>query len=167
MYVWCLLTICLLLGIHSTLHFGLRFADGCVYEQKRNNSFTGYVCFGDKQNAINFIDDCKNAWNINLIPHFSSNAYYIYFPASLVRLMIIAGFPLGNKTLKSFSLPKWILELPDNLKFAFLDGIFSGDGEVPRLKKSGLASESLKISLSSEKYVMKNFQRVLCWIYGN
>lgn len=139
--------------------FGLRFADGCIYEQKRNNSFTGYVCFGDKEDATKFIDDCKSAWNIELIPHFSSNAYYIYLPASLVRLMIIVGSPVGDKTLQSFNLPKWIFQLPNNLKFAFLDGIFSGDGEVPRLKKSGLASESLKISLSSEKSVADDFSK--------
>ena len=25
---------------------GLRYSDGCIYEQKRNNSITCYVCFG-------------------------------------------------------------------------------------------------------------------------
>lgn len=139
--------------------FGLRFADGCVYEQKRNNSFTGYVCFGDKSDADKFAYDCRKAWNINLISHFGSKAYYIYLPASLVRLMIVTGSPVGDKTLQNFNLPKWILRLPDNLKFAFLDGIFSGDGEVPRLKKSGLASESLKISLSSEKSIAEKFSK--------
>lgn len=139
--------------------FGLRFADGCVYEQKRNNSFTGYVCFGEHEDATKFINDCKNAWNIDLIPHFSSNAYYIYLPASLVRLMIIIGSPVGDKTLQNFSLPKWIFILPYNLKFEFVDGLFSGDGEVPRLKKSGLASESLKISLSSEESIVEEFSK--------
>lgn len=137
--------------------FGLRFADGCIYEQKRNNSFTGYVCFGNKIDAIKFIDDCKKAWNINLIPYFSSNAYYVYLPASLVRLMIIVGSPVGDKTLQVFNLPKWIHKLPDKLKFAFIDGIYSGDGEVPRLKSSGLALESLKFSLSSEKSIVDEF----------
>ena len=139
--------------------FGLRFADGCVYEQKRNNSFTGYLCFGNKSDADKFADDCKKAWSINLIPHFGSKAYYIYLPASLVRLMIVVGSPVGNKTLQGFNLPKWIFQLSDNLKFAFLDGMFSGDGGVPRLKKSGLASESLKISLSSEKSIAEQFSK--------
>ena len=137
--------------------FGLRFADGCIYEQKRNNSFTGYVCFGNKKDAIKFVGDCKEAWNVNFTPYLSSNAYYIYLPASLVRLMIAVGSPVGDKTLQIFDLPKWMHNLPDNLKVIFLDGIFSGDGEIPRLKSSGVALESLKISLSSEKSVVDKF----------
>lgn len=139
--------------------FGLRLADGCIYEQRRNNSYTGYVCFGNKEDAIKFIEDCKNAWNIDLIPHFSSDAYYTYLPASLVRLMIIMGSPVGDKTLQSFNLPQWMFQLSDKLKFVFLDGIFSGDGRVPTLKVSGLALESLNISLSSEKSVVEEFSK--------
>lgn len=139
--------------------FGLRLADGCIYEQKRNNSYTGYVCFSNIKDAIKFVDDCKEAWKVNLTPHFSSNAYYVYLPASLVRLMIVVGSPVGDKTLQIFNLPKWIYELPPKLKFVFLDGLFSGDGEIPRLKSSGLALESLKISLSSEKSVVDKFSK--------
>lgn len=143
--------------------FGLRFADGCVYEQKRNNSFTGYLCFGDKQDAIKFTGDCQKAWKIDLPSHFGSKAYYVYLPASLVRLMILVGSPVGAKTLQSFNLPRWIFNLPDNLKFEFLGGIFSGDGEVPRLKHSGTASESLKLSFNSEKSIAKDFSRNFMW----
>ena len=139
--------------------FGLRFADGCIYEQKRNNSYTGYLCFGRKENALKFIEDCKDAWDIKLIPYFGSNAYYVYLPASLVRLMIITGSPVGDKTSQIFNLPQWVSNLSNELKAEFLDGIFSGDGETPRLKPSGLASESLKISLSSEKTLAEKFAK--------
>ena len=41
--------------------------------------------------------------------------------------------------------------------FEFLNGIFSGDGSIPRLKQSGKASESLRLSLSSEKSIAEDF----------
>lgn len=138
---------------------GLRFADGCIYEQKRNNSFTGYICFGDERNAIKFVNDCNQAWKFNLKYHHGSKAYYVYLPASLVRLMISVGSPVGDKTLKSFKMPTWIFRLPINLKFEFLDGLFSGDGAIPKLKSSGLALESLRLSLSSEKSVVEKFSK--------
>ncbi len=139
--------------------FGYRLADGCIYEQKRNNSYTGYVCFGEIEDALQFSNDCKEAWGIELKSHFGTNAYYIYLPASLARLMILTGSPVGDKTRQVFRLPNWIFQLSDELKFEFIDGLFAGDGSVPRLKPSGLAAESLKLALSSEKSIAADFSR--------
>ncbi|VVB68345.1 tRNA-splicing ligase RtcB [Candidatus Norongarragalina meridionalis] len=139
--------------------FGLRYADGCIYQQTRNRSFTFHICFGDKKDALRLIDDAREAWNIKLHCCFSSRAYYVYFPASIARLLICAGSPFGRKTRQSFSLPRWIFLLPDNLQFEFIGGLFAGDGSVPRLKRIGTASESLKLSLSAERNVAEHFSK--------
>lgn len=136
---------------------GLRYADGCIYEQKRNKSYTFYLCFGKKIDALRFINDAKDIWGINLKYHFSSRAYYVYLPASMARLMIYLGSPVGRKTTQLFKLPKWIYKLPNNLKWEFISGLFSGDGEVPRLKSYGTSSESLKIWINSEKSIADKF----------
>ena len=144
---------------HFLITLGLRYSDGCIYEQKRNNSFTFYVCFSDKIDALKFIEDSKKAWNINLSAEYSpkANAYYVYLPSSLARLMLAVGSVKGDKTSQNFEMPKWIFDLPDYLKSEFLSGLFSGDGDSPRLKSSKKASESLRLSLSSEKNIANEF----------
>ncbi len=142
---------------HFVRTFGLRFSDGCVYHQKRNNSYTGYLCFGKKEDAQSYIQDSLNVWGIRMKHHYSSKAYYVYLPASMVRLMIFLGSPVGSKTKQHFIVPNWIFSLPNKLKAAFLDGVFTGDASVPKLKKSGKSCESLRLSMNSEKSVVQNF----------
>lgn len=145
---------------HFMRILGLRYSDGCIYEQKRNNSFTFYVCFSDKVDAMKVLEDSKISWNINLEAKYSpkANAYYVYLPSSLARLMLAIGSVIGDKTNQDFKLPTWIFNLSDSLKIEFLRGLFSGDGDVPRLKPSGKALESLRLSLSSEKNIAEEFR---------
>jgi len=145
---------------HFMRVLGLRYADGCIYHQKRNNSYTFYICFGDKIDATNFIEDSRKAWNINLDFKYYplARAYYVYLPSSLARLMLVVGSIEGDKTNKVFGLPKWIFNLPDCLKIEFLRGLFSGDADNPRLKPSGKASESLRLSLSSHENIVEDFK---------
>jgi len=72
--------------------------------------------------------------------------------------MLVIGSIDGNKTSQVFNLPKWIFDLSDFLKIEFLRGIFSGNGENPRLKSSGRAAESLKLSLSSHESIVEEFR---------
>ncbi|MEK6907149.1 MAG: hypothetical protein AABW45_01345 [Nanoarchaeota archaeon] len=135
---------------------GFRYADGCIYSQREKNSFTNYACFGQKIDALKFCEDIKKAWGLNLKPHLSG-IYYVYLPASLARLMINVGSPYGNKNYQNFKLPKWIFDLNEKLKWKFIDGLFSGDGQSPRLKKSGNSVESLKLSLNAEESIAEQF----------
>ncbi|MBI2507452.1 hypothetical protein HYV89_00690 [Candidatus Woesearchaeota archaeon] len=135
---------------------GFRYSDGCIYEQKNNRSITFYVCFSDKIDALNFCSDVKKFWNICLEPHLNG-IYYVYLPASLGRLMVHVGSPIGNKNYQNFRIPIWIFDLEDSLKWKFIDGLFSGDGETPRLKKSKLSCESLKFSLNAKENLVEDF----------
>lgn len=158
---------------HFVRTLGLRYSDGCIYEQKRNNSYTFYVCFKDKIDALKFIEDSRDAWNIRLNFEFSpqANAYYVYLPSSLARLVLAVGSVKGNKTRQPFDLPEWVLSLSDSLKCEFLSGLFCGDGDSPRLKTSGRAAESLRLSLSSERSVAEefsnNFMKKICFLLSN
>jgi len=145
---------------HFMRTLGLRYADGCIYKQRNNNSYTFYLCFGDKIDALKFIEDSREAWNLELDVKYypEARAYYIYLPSSLARLMLTIGSIDGNKTGQVFNLPSWIFNLPDFLKIEFLKGIFSGDGDNPRLKSSGNAAESLRLSLSSHESIAKEFR---------
>jgi hypothetical protein len=136
---------------------GLRYSDGCTYKQVRNNSYSFYICFGNKTDAEIFVKDCKRIWNLDLKPHYGTRAFYVYLPASIARLMILVGSPIGRKTTKLFSVPRWIFNLPDNLKWEFLSGIFTGDGSAPILQPNLECSRSLKLSLNSEKGIVERF----------
>jgi len=46
---------------HFMITLGLRYADGCIYNQRRNNSYTFYICFGDEIDALKFVEDSKEA----------------------------------------------------------------------------------------------------------
>ena len=145
---------------HFMRTLGLRYADGCIYKQSRNNSYTFYICFGDEIDAINFVEDSKKYWDIDLSAKYSksANAYYVYLPSSLARLMLVIGSIEGDKTDQIFNLPSWIFGLPDFLKIEFLRGLFSGDGDNPKLKSLGRAAESLRLSLSSHESIVENFR---------
>lgn len=136
---------------------GLRYADGCIYYQKRNKSYTFALYFGDIKDASKVCNDVKNIWGIEIFPSRGMNCSVVYLPASISRLAISAGSPVGSKILQDFRLPKWVFILPEELKWEFIDGLFSGDGEAPRLKSIGTCSESLKLSLNSEKSVAEKF----------
>jgi len=138
---------------------GFRYADGCIYYQKRSKSFTFALYFGKIKDANRLCKDFYNVFDILKKPKLNKNTrtYIVYLPASFARLSICAGSPAGDKTLQSFILPKWIFNLQDEIKWEFLDGLFSGDGAAPKLKLNSNSCESLKLSLSSDKKFVKKF----------
>jgi len=140
---------------------GFRYADSCIYNQKRNRSFTFALYFGKISDAKNLCKDFYNIIGIKKEPKLnkSSGTYVVYLPASFARLCICAGSPIGDKTLQSFPIPKWIFGLEDELKWEFLDGLFSGDGAAPRLKSNSNSCESLKLSLNSDERFVKKFAK--------
>ncbi|MFQ6055324.1 MAG: LAGLIDADG family homing endonuclease [Methanosarcinales archaeon] len=136
----------------------LRYSDGCIYRQKNNNSFTFYICFKEKMDALKLCEDIERSWNIKVTPCRGNRVFNVYLPAYIARLIIAMGSPVGDKTLKFLKLPEWVFELPQELKWEFIDGLFSGDGTAPKLKNSGYASESLKLSFNSEESVVEEFR---------
>ena len=138
---------------------GFRYADGCIYYHKNNHSFTFTLYFGRKESAERVCKDIRKVWNIDLSPHPGTNSYCVYVPASIARLAVCAGSPIGKKTLQIFRLPTWVFNLPNELKWEFIDGLFSGDGSVPKLKPCGNCSETLQITLNSEKSIVEEFTK--------
>ena len=140
---------------------GFRYADGCIYYQRRNKSFTFALYLGKLKDAKILCDDFHDVFDIKKEPKLNKNSrtYVVYLPVSFARLAVCAGSPIGDKTLQSFVLPRWIFDLPEDLKWEFLDGLFSGDGEAPKLKINSNSCESLKLSLSSDGRFVKKFSR--------
>ena len=56
---------------------GFRYADGCIYQQKRNNSFTFSLTMKDYVDAENICNEIYKIWNLELNPHKTENKYAI------------------------------------------------------------------------------------------
>jgi hypothetical protein len=134
-----------------------RYGDGCLCEQKRNNSYTFYACMKDLNDASKLCQDTYDNLKIKLEPHKGTNAYYVYFPASLARLMVILGVPVGDTTKQTYRVPDWIFTLPENIRWEFIDVLFSNEGSKPRLKPGASCCESNRLSLSSEESLALDF----------
>ena len=52
----------------------------------------------------------------------------------VIRFFVALGAPVGNKTKVKLKLPWWI-KLKPSLFLAFIDGLYSGDGSVPRFAR--------------------------------
>ncbi|WP_456395701.1 ATP-dependent protease LonB [Thermococcus sp.] len=52
----------------------------------------------------------------------------------IIRFFVALGAPVGNKTRTRLELPWWV-RLRPSLFLAFLDGLYSGDGSVPRFAR--------------------------------
>lgn len=81
---------------------------------------------------------------------------------AIVRFFAALGCPVGNKTMVSYNLPKWLFELPDDLKIAFIDGFFSCEVAMPQFKNRGENSwHFVNFSLSMSKIEEKEAEHIL------
>ncbi|MDP3742106.1 MAG: hypothetical protein Q8R15_02210, partial [Candidatus Micrarchaeota archaeon] len=86
---------------------------------------------------------------------------------SIVRFFAALGCPVGNKTMVSYNLPKWLFELSAELRAAFLDGFFSCEVAMPQYPIWRKAMHFVNFSLSMSKIEEKEaehleFLKTLC-----
>ena len=63
--------------------------------------------------------------------------YGIFFNSKeLAKFLYEAGLPKGNKTRNIFQIPEWIMIGSDEIKSAYLRGLFDTDGEIHQEKKT-------------------------------
>ncbi len=87
---------------------------------------------------------------------------------AVVRFFAALGCPVGNKTIVSYALQKWLFELSTELKLAFIDGFFSCEVAMPQCKDRGNCKwHFVNFSLSMSKIEEKEtehleFLKTLC-----
>jgi hypothetical protein len=86
---------------------------------------------------------------------FSSNYSYkaIVYCAQLARLLIQIGVPCGDKTLKSYLVPPWIVHGNRDIKRAFLKILFNFDGSLSLRKRGNASFEMNYCSNKHELYL--------------
>lgn len=136
---------------------GLRYGDGCISHQRKNRSITCSFSFHDVLDAQLFCEDIRKAWRLNVKILPGPRAFYVFLPASMGRLLVCAGAPIGKMTKQLYRLPQWIFELALDLRWEFVDALFSADGSAPQLQSSGTCCKSFGISLNCEESLVQSF----------
>ena len=120
---------------------GILFTDGNLYLGKKNNYREITFSLGVDKDVEEVVNDLKNlgynkvhitkqrkrinvnnrSYTINVIRvKLCSTSLWLFFKA--------LGAPVGDKTSKEYSLPKWLMEADISLKREFLSAFMGGDG---------------------------------------
>lgn len=120
--------------------FGYIISNGCITTDKRATSSFIQLCFDQKVDSEEFQNDCKllgfekreskDGREINQTP------YRTCHHGSIAYLFMALGVPYGKKTVKSYTLPDWILNGSKLVKREFLSGFQGGDGGSNRTVES-------------------------------
>lgn len=79
---------------------------------------------------------------------------------SIVRFFAALGCPVGNKTMVSYTLPKWLPFLPTGPILAFLDGFFSCEVAMPQYPIWRHTRNFVNFSLSMSKIEEKEAEHL-------
>jgi len=84
--------------------------------------------------------------------------YKLFFVSKLVALFLKeAGVPIGNKTNTPFQVPDWIMNGSDEIRGAYLRGLYDGEGSIfTTRQKTGSVRWRIKISFAKNKILLNN-----------
>ncbi len=115
------------------LILGALFGDGCIDRNLNTLSFIS----SEKEMVERFAEIIKRIFGD--VPYEikentdAEGKSYLFrtWDRSVIRFFVALGAPVGNKTEVKFRVPEWILIKP-SVFLAFVDGLFSSDGCIPR-----------------------------------
>ncbi len=133
--------------VEIALVLGALFGDGCIDRNLNTLSFTS----SEKETVERFAKMIENVFgkvpyeireNINV-----TGKSYLFrtWDRSVIRFFVALGAPVGRKTEIKFRFPEWVLIKPSTF-LAFVDGLFSSDGCIPRWSCSKMFSGSFEIT---------------------
>lgn len=73
---------------------------------------------------------CKNLFQIKGRIIYRRDAYEIFFPLVVAKLLFLCGAPKGRKTTQQIHLPNWIVYGSHEIKSSFLRALFDDEGWV-------------------------------------
>ena len=129
------------------LILGALFGDGCINRNLNNLSFTS----SEREIVERFAEIIKRVFGE--IPYEikentdAKGKSYLFrtWDRSVIRFFVALGAPVGKKTECRFEFPAWVLIKP-SLFLAFVDGLFSSDGCIPKWSYSKRFSGSFEIA---------------------
>lgn len=150
--------------------FGFMYGDGWISAHKNGN----YICYmsgfsGDSESLeivkqdlkeiyghigtakINTRNTVSEKYNINGIT--SSFATTINIAKDFIKL----GMPTGKKVETEFIIPDWIVNGDNNIKAAFISGLYAAEGYMPATQKNDKTLKVLGFNITKRKNLEDNF----------
>ncbi|WP_456327611.1 ATP-dependent protease LonB [Archaeoglobus sp.] len=129
------------------LILGALFGDGCIDRNLNTLSFTS----SEKDVVERFAEIVRSVFGD--IPYEikentdATGRSYLFrtWDRGVIRFFVALGAPVGKKTKTKFRFPEWVLIKPSTF-LAFVDGLFSSDGCVPRWSYSKRFNGSFEIA---------------------
>ncbi len=133
--------------VDIALILGALFGDGCIDRNLNTLSFTS----SEKKIVERFAETIKHVFGD--IPYeikentdaIGRSYLFRTWDRSVIRFLVALGAPVGKKTKLKFRFPEWILIKPSTF-LAFVDGLFSSDGCIPRWSYSRRFNGSFEIA---------------------
>ncbi len=129
------------------LILGALFGDGCIDRNLSTLSFTS----SEREMVERFAEIVRRIFG-EILYEIKENrgakgGSYLFrtWDRSVIRFFVALGAPVGKKTEIKFGFPEWVLTRP-SLFLAFVDGLFSSDGCVPRWSYSRRFNGSFEIA---------------------
>ncbi|WP_456421708.1 ATP-dependent protease LonB [Thermococcus sp.] len=153
------------------LLMGALFSDGSIDKNLNTLSF-----ISSERDAIErFVEALKELFgefNYEIKENREAKGRSVLFRTwdrKIIRFFVALGAPVGNKTKVKLELPWWI-KLRPSLFLAFFDGLYSGDGSVPRFARyeDGIKfNGTLEVAQLAEELDKKlPFFEELAWYLG-
>ena len=78
----------------------------------------------------------------------------------ICRILKLCGAPMGNKVLKRFGIPKWIIKDSNEIKANYIRGLFDGEGSIISNFKNRNRIR-IMINLHKEEKLVNNLEKFL------
>ena len=76
---------------------------------------------------------------------------------AIVRFFAAIGCPVGNKTIVTYNLPKYLAELSETLRAAFLDGFFSCEASLPPVTTFSISMSKIEEKEAGHMQFLRDF----------
>lgn len=155
--------------------FGMLLGDGWISVGQNQYGSTYYQCgfSGDPQALIRVQNDL-----ITVFPKYQPTNIYQYntespkygikgtttsfnCPVSIAKEFIALGMPTGKRVEKEFILPEWITNGSNEIKIAFLSGLYAAEGYTPAMQKNDKTLKVLGFTLTKRKALEDNLTQLI------
>jgi len=144
------------------LLFGHILGDGCIKTKEENVYYTNK----SKDLIEEFKVAIKELFGIEAKENFNKarRFYEVYPPKIVARLLVLCGFPKGEKTKLPIKIPDWIKNGTNEIKAAFIRALFDDEATIVNSKGNHVISFGMnkkKTLLGAHKIFMEDIQEIL------
>lgn len=148
--------------------FGFMLGDGWL---SLHDNGKGSICYncgfsGDEESLNNVINDLKSLFGDDIgtarirVYKTSSDKYSINGTTTeislntrIAKIFLKYGMPIGKRVEQDYSIPDWIINGTQEIKAAFISGIYAAEGYTPKMQSNNKNPKVLGFNMSKRKSI--------------